>query len=134
MMKLPRPATRVCFFFHILLFAFPLAAEEKISSQEREFFENKVRPLLSEKCYKCHSAGRKPPKAELYLDTSQGVLAGGESGPALVPGEPSKSLLIEAIRYENPDLQMPPKKKLSAEQITVLEKWVRLGAPDPRIG
>ncbi len=134
MMKWPRPATRFCFFFHILLFAFPLAAEEKISSQEREFFENKVRPLLSEKCYKCHSAGRKPPKAELYLDTRQGVLAGGESGPALVPGAPSKSLLIEAIRYENPDLQMPPKKKLSAEQIAVLEKWVRLGAPDPRIG
>ena len=91
MMKLPRPATRFCFFFHILLFAFPLAAEEKISSQEREFFENKVRPLLSEKCYKCHSAGRKPPKAELYLDTSQGVLAGGRAAPPWFPGSLQKA-------------------------------------------
>ena len=112
----------------------PGLAEEKLSPQELEFFENKVRPLLVERCYKCHSAGRKAPKAELFLDTRQGVLEGGESGAAMVPGKPSMSLIVEAIRYENPDLQMPPKKKLSSAEIAVIEKWVEMGAPDPRTG
>ena len=134
MMKMPRPAIYLPFLLALSAIPFPALAEEKLSSQELQFFENKVRPLLVERCYKCHSAGRKAPKAELFLDNRQGVLEGGESGPAIVPGKPSRSLLIEAIRYENPDLQMPPKKKLVPAEIAVLEKWVEMGAPDPRTG
>ena len=109
-------------------------AEDKLSPGQLDFFENKVRPLLVENCYKCHSSGRKKPKADLYLDTREGVLKGGESGPALVAGDPARSLLVQAVRYENPDLQMPPKKKLSPGEISVLERWVKMGAPDPRGG
>src|SRR5687768_535932 len=100
-----------------------------------EFFEKKVRPILAESCYECHSATSKKLKGGLLLDTRAGVLKGGDSGPAIVPGEPEKSLLIKAVRYTDPDLQMPPKDgKLSDAQITDLVAWVELGAPDPRAG
>ncbi len=98
-----------------------------------EFFEKRVRPVLVESCYKCHSAQAEKVKGGLLLDTRDAVLKGGDSGPALVAGEPEKSLLIKAVRYTDEDLQMPPKnKKLSAEQISDLETWVKMGAPDPR--
>ena len=99
-----------------------------------EFFEAKIRPLLVDHCYSCHSKqAEKGVKGGLYLDSKEGVLKGGDTGPALVPGEPERSLLIRAVRYTDENLQMPPKgKKLSAEQIADLEAWVRLGAPDPR--
>ena len=70
----------------------------------------------------------------LLLDTKAGARKGGESGPAVVPRDLKKSLLIEAVRWSDEDLQMPPKKKLSAAQITALERWVQMGAPDPRTG
>jgi hypothetical protein len=97
-----------------------------------EFFEKKIRPILAERCYKCHSGDKV--KAELYLDSRDGLLKGGESGPAVVPGEPEKSLLIHAIRHGDDDLDMPPKQAdwLSAEQIRDFENWVKMGAPDPR--
>ena len=133
-MKLLRPLACALFFFPWLPISQPLGAEDKLSPEQAAFFENKVRPLLVERCYKCHSAGRKAPKADLYLDTRKGVLKGGESGPALVPGDPARSLLVQAVRYENPDLQMPPKKKLPPGEIAVLERWVKMGAPDPRGG
>jgi mono/diheme cytochrome c family protein len=99
-----------------------------------EFFESKVRPVLSEHCYQCHSAKAEKLKGGLFLDTRQGVLKGGETGPAIVPGDPTKSLLITAIRYADEHLRMPPEnKKLSADQISNLEAWVKMGAPDPRI-
>src|SRR5262249_12983300 len=86
-------------------------------------------------CYKCHSHQAEKVKAGLYLDTKGGVLRGGETGPAIVPGDPDKSLLIKAIRYTDSDLQMPPKdKKLSDREIADLEAWVKMGAPDPRTG
>ena len=98
-----------------------------------EFFEKKVRPVLVESCYKCHSATSEKIKGGLTLDTRDAVLKGGDTGPSLVPGDPDKSLLIKAIRYTDENLQMPPKdKKLSAEQIADLEAWVKMGAPDPR--
>ena len=100
-----------------------------------EFFERKIRPIFVENCYKCHSAGAEKIKGGLLLDTRDGVIKGGDTGPALVPGNPEKSLLIKAIRYTDPDLQMPPKnKKLAPEQIADLEAWVKMGAPDPRSG
>jgi len=97
-----------------------------------EFFEKKIRPILSDRCYKCHS-GEKV-KAELWLDSRDALLKGGESGPAVVPGDPEKSLLIHAIRHGDDDLDMPPKQAdwLSTEQIRDFESWVRMGAPDPR--
>ncbi len=101
---------------------------------QTSFFENKIRPILADNCYKCHSQQSEKVKAGLLLDTRDGVLKGGESGAVIVPGDPEKSLLIKAVRYTDPDLQMPPKnKKLSDEQIADLESWVKMGAPDPRV-
>ena len=108
-----------------------------IPPEHVEFFENKIRPLLAEHCYKCHSAESGRSKAGLQLDTRDALRLGGDTGPAIVPGDPAKSLLIQAVHYGNADLQMPPADeggKLSAEQIAVLEQWVKLGAPDPRTG
>src|SRR5260221_5069195 len=98
-----------------------------------EFFEKKIRPTLVENCYKCHSTNAEKVKGGFLLDTREGVLKGGDTGPAVVPGDPERSLLIKAVRYADENLQMPPKnKKLSPEQIADLEAWVKMGAPDPR--
>lgn len=99
-----------------------------------ELFEKKVRPVLVEHCYKCHSVGPKKPKGGLALDSRDGLLKGGESGPALVPGRPDESRLIRAVRYTDDALLMPPKGKLPASVIADLEEWARIGAPDPRTG
>jgi hypothetical protein len=97
-----------------------------------DFFEAKIRPLLSANCYACHSAKSEKLKGNLHLDSKYGILKGGESGaPAIVPGDPNGSPLINAVRYEDEALQMPPKKKLAADQIAHLEEWVKLGAPIP---
>jgi mono/diheme cytochrome c family protein len=99
-----------------------------------EFFEKHVRPVLVDHCYNCHSPGaEKGVKGGLLLDTRDGLLKGGDNGPAIVAGDPEKSLLIKAIRYHDENLQMPPKgKKLSDQQIEDLVAWVKMGAPDPR--
>ena len=116
-----------CFAFGSL----PLAAAPALAAADLEFFESKVRPLFIEHCYECH--GDKKQKGGLRLDSQPGWQAGGDSGPALVPGEPAKSLLIEAIGYRNDDLQMPPKEPLGAAAIAILTEWVQRGAPDPRL-
>src|SRR4051812_38970052 len=97
-----------------------------------EFFENKIRPLLSAHCFECHSAKSEELKGKLLLDTREGLLKGGETGRVVVPGDPDKSLMIQAVRYKNEKLQMPPDDKLSDAQIADLEAWVKMGAPDPR--
>jgi len=99
--------------------------------QELEFFEKKIRPILVDKCYPCHSPAEKV-KGGFNLETREDLLKGGDTGPALIAGDPEKSRLIEAVRYKNLDLQMPPKNPLAAEQIRDLEAWVKMGAPDPR--
>ncbi|HXD87945.1 MAG TPA: PSD1 and planctomycete cytochrome C domain-containing protein [Urbifossiella sp.] len=99
-----------------------------------EFFEKKIRPVLVKQCYSCHSTAAKKVKGELRLDTRDGVLKGGITGPAIVPGDPARSLLIKAIRHGDPDLKMPPEKKLAAAEIADLEAWVKMGAPAPRTG
>src|SRR5947207_2789782 len=103
-----------------------------------EFFEKKIRPALVEHCYQCHSASAEKVKGGLLLDTREGVLKGGESGKPLIQrGDAERSRLIEAIRYTDEDLQMPPKKaggKLSDAQIADFVAWVDMGAPDPRTG
>ncbi|GEP45254.1 hypothetical protein BGE01nite_45450 [Brevifollis gellanilyticus] len=98
-----------------------------------EFFEKKVRPVLVERCFECHSTTAKV-KGGLSLDTREAIFTGGDSGPALVAGNPDKSLLIEAIGYKNQDMQMPPKKQLPAAEMEALVQWVKMGAPDPRTG
>jgi cytochrome c553 len=116
-----------------LLPSAPAPAADEPSAAGIEFFEKKVRPVLVKHCYACHSAEAKKLKGELHLDTRAGVLAGGSSGPAVVPGEPDKSLLIRAVRHADESLRMP-KEKLSDAEIADLEAWVRMGAPDPRTG
>ena len=96
-----------------------------------DFFEKRIRPILVERCYECHSAEKKQ-KGGLSLDTREAVLKGGDTGPALTAGDPGKSLLIEAVRYTNHDMQMPPKKRLAEAEVKALEDWVKMGAPDPR--
>ena len=101
-----------------------------------EFFETKIRPVLVEQCYKCHSAESakaKKLRGGLLLDTRAGLLKGGESGPAIVPGNAKTGHLLEALRYEG-DVKMPPTKKLPAETIADFAKWIEMGAPDPRDG
>ena len=101
-----------------------------------QFFETKIRPILSDNCYQCHSHQADRVKGKLMLDSRDGLLLGGASGPAIVPGKPDDSLLIQAIRYTDEDLMMPPKDhggKLSDQQIADLTEWVQRGAPDPRV-
>ncbi len=95
------------------------------------FFEQNVRPLLVERCLECHSAGKKT-KGGLALDSRDGWRKGGDSGPAIMPGNPNESLLIRAVGHADKDLQMPPKEKLSEKEIGILRRWIALGAPDPR--
>jgi len=113
------------------------AAPEKPTpptAEQLEFFENKVRPLLADKCYRCHSVKAEEKgklKAGLFLDSLAGLLKGGDSGSALTPGHPEKSFLVEAVNYRNEDMEMPPKGKLKEEQIKTLTDWVKMGAPWP---
>lgn len=107
------------------------ADERALSPENAVFFEQKIRPLLIERCYQCHSQG-KPIKGGLKLDSRGGWQKGGDTGPAVVPGKLDESLLIKAVRYQDADLQMPPAGKLADAEIALLEEWVRRGAPDPR--
>ncbi len=100
--------------------------------EQLTFFENKIRPVLIESCYECHSATATKIKGGLVLDSRAGVQKGGDTGPAVTPGDPDASLLIQALRHETEDLAMPPKKKLSPQVIADFEQWVKMGAPDPR--
>src|SRR3954469_9379610 len=103
-----------------------------------DFFETKVRPVFLDKCYNCHDgSGTNAIKGSFTLDTREGLLRGGESGkPAVVPGKPDESPLIKAVKWTDAKFRMPPKAghRLTAEQVADLEKWVQLGAPDPRTG
>ena len=99
-----------------------------------EFFSSKVEPILKDNCFKCHSHDAGKMKGGLTLDSRSGWASGGNSGPAIIPDKPDESLLIKAIRYEDSDYEMPPKKQLAPAEIEVLVEWVRRGAPDPRKG
>src|SRR5438132_14019044 len=93
-----------------------------------EFYEKQVQPILAENCYRCHSHEADKIKGSFVLDSREGLLKGGETGAAISPGEPEKSLLIKAVRQVDEDLKMPPKKKLSDEQIASLAEWIKMGA------
>ncbi len=111
------------------------AAQEsaKPDREGLDFFESRVRPVLVDRCYSCHSRKAEKLKGGLLLDTREGVLKGGISGPAIVPGDPERSLLVRALRRTDENLQMPPKKPLDPEQVADFEAWVKRGAPDPRV-
>lgn len=97
------------------------------------FFESKIRPVLVKHCYECHSAEAGKSKGGLMLDTKHGIREGGETGPAVVPGDAAKSLLLTAINHNDPDLEMPPKKpQLPKEVIADFETWINAGADDSR--
>ena len=137
-MKTPRP--RVVRFLQLLLvLGVLLRVDASAFGQENgdlvKFFESRIRPILIEHCYKCHSVkaareGRL--EGDLQLDTREGTRRGGDTGPAVVPGKPEKSLLISALRHDG--LEMPPEKKLPARVVDDFVRWVRLGAIDPRDG
>jgi Protein of unknown function (DUF1553)/Protein of unknown function (DUF1549)/Planctomycete cytochrome C len=120
--------------FLTLRFAQTASTQQKEPSREGvEFFEKRIRPVLAESCYACHSGKVKRPQGGLLLDSAEAMLRGGASGqPAIVPGDPEKSLLIKAIRYTDPKLQMPLGGKLPERVIKDFEEWVKMGAPAPR--
>lgn len=109
----------------------PIHAEspERPSPEQIEFFETRVRPLLAEHCFECHSSKAKKVQGGLKLDSRDAALKGGDSGVGIVPGEPDRSTVIDAVRWKS--IEMPPKGKLAPQQIETLVKWVQLGAPWP---
>ncbi|MBI3869713.1 MAG: PSD1 domain-containing protein [Verrucomicrobia bacterium] len=103
------------------------------SASDLEFFEKRIRPIFAQHCYSCHSEAEGKVKGGLQLDWKGGWEKGGKTGPAIVPGNAEGSLLIKAVRYTDPDLQMPPKgERLSDDEVKALTQWVSIGAPDPR--
>jgi hypothetical protein len=107
------------------------AGDRNAEEAARDFFEKKVRPVLAQNCYPCHSAQAGKLKGGLRLDSRDGLLKGGDNGPGIVPGHAAQSRLIEAIGYQNADLRMPPKGKLPAQAIADLTRWVESGAAWP---
>jgi hypothetical protein len=108
------------------------AAEPKATGKAIFFFEKNIRPVLVKHCYECHSTKAKQVQGGLWLDTRDGTRKGGETGPAVVPGNMKKSLIIDAL--EHTSLEMPPDKKLPANVIANFRRWIRTGAADPRLG
>jgi hypothetical protein len=105
------------------------------TKEQLDFFEQKVRPLLANNCYSCHSIAEGKSKGGLTLDTRDGALKGGDTGKGIVPGDPSKSLIYVAMTYKDEDMQMPPTSKggkMKPEELAVIEQWIKMGAPDPR--
>src|SRR5205807_1381905 len=116
----------------VLVLALAPAGRLSADAAGVEFFEKKVRPVLVEHCYSCHSVQAKKKRGGLYLDTRVAFLKGGDSGPALVPGKPEQSLLVKALRHQG-ELKMPPKGPLPAAVVADLTRWVQMGAPAPDV-
>ncbi|MDZ4289880.1 MAG: c-type cytochrome domain-containing protein, partial [Prosthecobacter sp.] len=118
-------------FFLLGLFTLAIShhAAAAPSAEALKFFENKVRPILVESCQECHA--EKKHKGDLRLDNLPFILHGGASGPAIVPHQPDKSLLIKAVSYVDPDMEMPPDGKLPDGQVAILKQWILMGAPWP---
>ena len=117
--------------FSLLILLLSAAPSLAADPDADAFFETKVRPVLVEHCYRCHDESRENPKGGLRVDGRGHLLRGGDTGAAIVPGKPAKSLFIEAIEYGNVDLMMPPKGKLPDPVIADLKRWIELGAPWP---
>ena len=100
------------------------------AQSDEDFFESNVRPLLVQHCQECH--GEKKQEGNLRLDSRDSWVRGGDRGQTIHPGQPEKSLLMQAVRYDDSDLEMPPAKQLTEQEIAVLETWIKRGASDPR--
>ena len=116
----------------LLIATVPSAVAEDLDSRGVDFFETRIRPVLVEQCQECHAADAKQVRGGLLVDSREGLLSGGDSGPAIVPGKPEESPLIEALRFES--FEMPPEGQLPRETIEDFVKWIEMGAPDPRTG
>ncbi len=121
----------------LVFLALAVCGSRRMSAQSAqavgdEFFEKKIRPVLATNCYACHASKMKSPMGGLVLDTKSGLLKGGDSGPAIVPGKPAESLLLRVMRYSDPVLKMPPAGKLPDAVLADFEQWIAAGAPDPR--
>jgi hypothetical protein len=117
----------------ILIVALLLSVPASAQQPDPDFFESNIRPVLVQRCYACHSSTIAAPRGELTLDTKAGVLKGGRLGPAIVPEKPAESLLLKALSYADPSVpHMPPSGKLPAAVIADFERWIAMGAPDPR--
>lgn len=112
----------------------PPGTDVPITPEQEQFFEERIRPVLAMQCAKCHFSNAEKLKGGLRLDSREGARLGGDSGPAIVPGNPDASLLIKAVRYKDDELRMPPEAKLPDSVVGDLETWVKIGAPDPRTG
>ena len=118
-------------WFAVLLTAkVTFAAPEKSAPDSAALFEKTVRPILAENCFKCHSHAENKFKGGLALDSPASILKGGETGPAIVPSQPEKSLLLQAVRQSG-ELKMPPKGQLTSAQVAAIEQWIKAGAPMP---
>ena len=123
--------------FSLALWCASAIAAPEPTAEQTHFFESKIRPVLVERCYQCHSVESGKTKGGLLLDSRDAVLKGGDTSPAVTPGDVGKSLIVAAIKREDKDLQMPPEGKgdpLTAEQVSDFEQWIKMGAPDPRVG
>jgi hypothetical protein len=127
-----RSHTLACVVVALAAALSPACGVSRAADPGIDFFEKKVRPILTQHCYGCHSAAAKKRRGGLYLDSRDALRKGGDTGPAVVPGKPAASLLLKAVRYDDDVLRMPPKGKLPDAVIADLEKWIALGAPDPR--
>src|SRR5687768_12842008 len=111
----------------ILSTLFPLALN---ASDAAQHFSERVQPLLESRCISCH--GPDKIKGGLRMDSREALVKGGDSGPAIVPGKPADSLLLQAVLHSKKDLEMPPKEKLTTNDIAALRKWIEDGAPWPK--
>ncbi len=109
-------------------------AEARATPEQTAFFEKNIRPVLVRECYACHATTAEKIRGGLTLDSREGIRKGGNNGPAIVPGDVAQSLLLKAIKQTDDELKMPPKKKLGDDVIALFEKWIAMGAPDPRGG
>jgi cytochrome c553 len=128
------PRLAACFAFVVAAVPAMLSAQTASNDEAKriEFFETKVRPVLANNCYNCHSADTNS-QGGLRVDDRNGLLMGGNRGPAVVPGQPEKSLLIQAVSHTHPKLKMPPNKHLSEQQIADLTQWIKDGAVWPKV-
>lgn len=130
--------TAILSTFSLLSFALPSliatgpaqANEKALDTAAVEFFETRIRPVLAEHCYSCHSAAAGSPKGDFRLDSAEHLRRGGPAGAVIEPGNPGDSTLISALKYES--YEMPPSGKLPDNVIADFEQWVAMGAPDPR--
>jgi len=134
---MPQPTTRLpwlCVLLGTLVGALCPRPAGATSSEQIDFFERRIRPVLVERCEECHGGQSRVLKGGLRVDSRAGLLRGGDTGPAVVPGDPDRSLLIKALSHSDPALQMPPKGRLPESVIADFRRWIREGAEDPRDG